>query len=98
MELQHHYFSKQFEVNIAKINERLVVGDNTAGTAIVSENTDTVEFTFPTSYLNTPIVTVSPLDFNQPYRLLDVTPYGFKIQLDNVTLSPVTFNWIALGK
>ncbi len=87
-----------FEVNIAKINERLVVGGNTAGTTTILENTNEVEFTFPTAYMGTPIVTVSPLDFNLPYRLFEVTPAGFKIQLDNVTLVPITFNWIALGK
>ncbi|MCH7568916.1 MAG: tail fiber domain-containing protein, partial [Nanoarchaeota archaeon] len=73
--------------------------EDSVGQAIILEGSTEVQINFKTAYENTPVITLTPLEFIEgQYKLTEKTITGFKIILQNNQSLDIAFDWHAFGQ
>jgi len=75
----------------------LTVNGDVAGTAAVAAGETSARVPFAQEFAGSPAVVATPRDFTPSYRVTDVSPGGFSIELAQPADRDTTFSWIALG-
>lgn len=73
------------------------VGRDTAGRVTVPKGATSVEVVFESNYEWEPVVTVTPVNFDGRWKLVEPSATGFKLYLIEPSGDDVTFNWHAFG-
>jgi len=86
-----------FEGSIT-VRDHIYLGNNSVGQAKLLSGATRVAIIFEKPYDKQPIVTLTPMDFvDSMYRVTDVTPHGFAIQLNNQQINDKLFGWHAFA-
>jgi len=76
----------------------LTVGDNTAGEAIIPAGKTKIRITFTPALKNAPIVSVTPINSEAKFKIINKTKTGFEIVLTELQPADTTFDWIVVSK
>jgi hypothetical protein len=80
------------------VKDHIYTGRDTVGQAKILSGATKAMIRFERAYEFMPIVTATPLDFlDSSYRVTDITPEGFSIQLNNPNGNDKLFSWHAFG-
>lgn len=96
------FYGKTEFNNQISLKDKINVGSDSAGRAILSSGQTFIDVSFRSDYSEPPIVTATPvgvttLSSGTKYTIINVTNSGFRIQVDISQSSDIEFNWIALG-
>jgi hypothetical protein len=92
-----HFSSDTTFDGTATFNGNVVVNDSTAGTALLPTGETSAVITFATPHPYTPVVNSTPAQFvNGAFRITDVTPQSFTLELATPQDHDVQFHWTAI--
>lgn len=79
----------------AEFDGKIKLSGDSAGSATVAAGTTTISVQFSSPYPAKPLVQLTPVDFDDKYKLTNVTTTGFDIVLGTAAPSNIEFNWLA---
>jgi hypothetical protein len=86
------------ELKETSFTEQVSFSKDIVGQATILAGDTEVEINFETVYGDTPIITLTPLEFmDGQYKLSGKTAEGFKIVLQNVQSQDISFDWHAFA-
>jgi len=79
------------------VKKHITFGEDTVGQGIILAGHTSTTIIFAESYEITPIINITPIDFDEKWKLSEVSTSGFKIMINEIQIVDVLFNWQAIG-
>ncbi|MCX6781702.1 MAG: hypothetical protein NTW66_01070 [Candidatus Magasanikbacteria bacterium] len=79
------------------VKKHTTFGEDTVGQAKILSGHSSTTITFAEPYETMPIITVTPLDYDGRWKLTGTGISGFRIEIPDIQMSDVVFNWQVFG-